>query len=1705
MKRLLFLLLLLLLLAMPALAATNVSGTISADTTWTVAGSPYILSGDVKVGGSASPTLTIEPGVVVKANAGAHFLINWNDKGALVANGTAQDPILFTANNATSAGHWLGLRFGSVAGGPPSSISYITVEYAGSSQHAVGGISVAGGAPSMSNVTSQHHQHAGIKIEAGSPSIASSVIQAVAGAGLYTNGGTVTLTGVSFLSNTGAAVSMSVTTQLEGLTALTATGNGTNGILVRGDVLPVSRTWRTSSLPYFVSNSVHVKGPATPILTIEAGNTIRFNANSQLLVNYEDKGGLAANGTSSAPILFTSSAASPAPAAWWGLYVGDIAGNTPTSITWATVEYGGVVSSGRGGLTIHASTPVLDHVTLRNNAYAGVSVHGGGVSITDSTLTANSGAGLYGVNAASISLANTAFTNNTGYAISAHANTSFPSVSNITASGNGAGKDAIEMRGGDITANRTWRTISIPYVVNGGIHVKASSAPVLTIEPGNTIRFNSASQIAANWSDKGGLAANGTASAPILFTSNSASPVAGSWWGLYFGEVAGNTPSSLSYATIEYGGYPAAQRGGVTIHATAPVFDHVTIRNSAYAGAAIHGAGATFTSSAIETSGGPGIYGLNPATLTLTDTAFTNNGGYALTLHANTTFTGASGLSASGNGTGRDAIEIRQGVIGSNRTWPAPSIPYVITGNLDVQGSAAPVLTIAAGNTIKFNGGAQIAINHSDKGGLRANGTASEPILFTSNGAQTQNAWLGIWFGPASGAPQSNLTYATIEYGGSSYWSRGGITTHTVTPLFDHVTVRQNQHGGIVINGGAPVIRDSVIASNGGPGINVTAAAGLALTDDAFTSNNGYAVTLPASVPLTEGSGLTASGNGTGKDAIEYRQGVITANRTWPAAGIPYAISGNLDVQGAAAPVLTIAAGTTIRFNAGAQMAINHGDKGGLVANGTPSAPILFTSNGTATPGSWLGLWFGPAAAPPQSSISYATIEYGGSNGASRGGITVNAASPQFDHLTLRDNQYAGFAAAGSASARITNAHLLSNPYGMRSSGPAVIQAGLNYWSAAAGPCVPGNCASGQQSVSGSGVQYEPWLLSAPTDPQFLSSAVQKNRVFSPAIGAATIVDYTTALAGDVAVTIRDASSTAVRTFNTSGTTGQFSWDGKNGSGAVQPDGTYTFELASTAVSQPPAAIARGLAVIDSTRTLTLTTPAVSQPFFSPNGDSNKDTTTVTATTNYDGGAWTVTVLDAGNNTVRTVSGNGTDVSYTWDGRNASNVVQADGVYTLRVDASVGTASAQGNAGAALDNTPPSLTIATPAANEVLSNIYANGSTTVIPTGSVLDTNLLSWTFDIGVGASPTSWGFLNGGSAPVNNGNLASWNTADQPNGAYGMRLVSSDKAGNTTVLVRSPLTLGNFKMTQSAFQFNVATGGTVTYTSTVPFALTQSIVVKNEAGTVVRTLQTSVARAAGTYQDTFSGRNDANVLLSDGPYFYVSTVTAGSSSYTWDLTGVFRNDYSAFNDGLGIQAYDPFNNKPMKFSYNFQQPGRVHIATKTTPGSIIGDCAQPTASFFCPVIAQWQESGPKTFTWSGIDHTGKYRTIRSAAIVTATSEFPKNAALMYGARAKVENVKVTPPVFGPMTGTQAIEFDLSTYQSQPADVTIALINLSTVSTLRTLTLPAQAAGHVTVTWDGRADNGMLVAPGFYRVLVTATDAQGNVVPGDILTTIQY
>jgi len=82
------------------LVATNVSGLISTNTTWTKGKSPYVVTNNILV--NSGVTLTIEPGVTVKFDTLKSMQID----GVLLARGLSADSIRFTSNTTQTAGAW---------------------------------------------------------------------------------------------------------------------------------------------------------------------------------------------------------------------------------------------------------------------------------------------------------------------------------------------------------------------------------------------------------------------------------------------------------------------------------------------------------------------------------------------------------------------------------------------------------------------------------------------------------------------------------------------------------------------------------------------------------------------------------------------------------------------------------------------------------------------------------------------------------------------------------------------------------------------------------------------------------------------------------------------------------------------------------------------------------------------------------------------------------------------------------------------------------------------------------------------------------------------------------------------------------------------------------------------------------------------------------------------------------------------------------------------------------------------------------------------------------------------------------------------------------------------------------------------------------------------------------------------------------------
>jgi len=118
---------------------------------WTKPASPYLIEGEINI--PLDQTLTIEPGVEVKFNGHYKFIIF----GCLLAEGNANDSILFTTDDTETG--WHGLRFTDTDNNsqPVSKLSYCIIEYGKSfgicPDNSGGGIYVGHSAPVIANNT----------------------------------------------------------------------------------------------------------------------------------------------------------------------------------------------------------------------------------------------------------------------------------------------------------------------------------------------------------------------------------------------------------------------------------------------------------------------------------------------------------------------------------------------------------------------------------------------------------------------------------------------------------------------------------------------------------------------------------------------------------------------------------------------------------------------------------------------------------------------------------------------------------------------------------------------------------------------------------------------------------------------------------------------------------------------------------------------------------------------------------------------------------------------------------------------------------------------------------------------------------------------------------------------------------------------------------------------------------------------------------------------------------------------------------------------------------------------------------------------------------------------------------------------------------------------------------------------------------------
>lgn len=335
-----------------------------------------------------------------------------------------------------------------------------------------------------------------------------------------------------------------------------------------------------------------------------------------------------------------------------------------------------------------------------------------------------------------------------------------------------------------------------------------------------------------------------------------------------------------------------------------------------------------------------------------------------------------------------------------------------------------------------------------------------------------------------------------------------------------------------------------------------------------------------------------------------------------------------------------------------------------------------------------------------------------------------------------------------------------------------------------------------------------------------------------------------------------------------------------------------------------------------------------------------------------------------------------------------------------------------------------------------------------------------------------------------------------------------------------------GWYSVTHAGYQFNPHTGGSVLITSTIPFeGVTQTLEVYDIGGDVVRTLFHG-ARAAGTFTNSWDGRNDAGALLPDAAYFYRSRFLRGSSVTVWDQSNDFlpsqddvyypecrTSSSSAWVPCETLASYDPWSNRTLEVRYVVAQPARIDVVFGHVNPMHAG-CGSPNV---CVEAGQFRAAGTYVARWTGVSPQGWHvDTGPYLAVMRRRETFPRNTMILFGGAPSLAltNLQVHPRLYSPGSGScvaagdlgcLSIQFDLESFNSLPHSLIVEVLRIGHATPLRTMTLPNQAAGPATVVWNGLSDHGEPVVPGAYSIVIRGSDAAGKEVTAGARLRIIY
>lgn len=528
----------------------------------------------------------------------------------------------------------------------------------------------------------------------------------------------------------------------------------------------------------------------------------------------------------------------------------------------------------------------------------------------------------------------------------------------------------------------TWGLCGSPHIVSGTFTVAGADNPVLTIEAGVLVQFETRGKIdVGSGTNAGGLQIKGTPEKPVRLTSSLSSAKPGDWQGIAFSSQTLKNAASIENATFEFAGGSTQYSGAIfaeTGKGDLPItLKNVTIKNSLGAGLRLWGGARLSGESENITITGTAVADKNWGYPVITDTAGLGSLPSSMTL----------------TGNALNAVDIYTGgalAVDRDTTVRNLRVPYVVAGSsLEVGGVQNPTLTIDPGVIMLFPKGGSLVVGRNAPGNLVADATVG--AIDAWNGKYKSLLDEGARLADGKSIMTGNEAWATNQAIVFGTTELNPVKGSWVGVQFLRNAGTSNRLAGVVVNWAGGVRDDTAAVFADGETVQVgmeksmvmnSAQNGMRLWNNVrFSSFSGNYLTGNVSPLKLFANAVGAIGTGndfTGNDNewIDIIGGSVTESQTWADHGVPYHLSQVVNVIGSASPVLTLEPGATVVFATDRGLRVGDGSSGAgsLVAVGTAEKPVTFTSE-LERPGTWEGITFGTRAGKGNK-MEYARITY---------------------------------------------------------------------------------------------------------------------------------------------------------------------------------------------------------------------------------------------------------------------------------------------------------------------------------------------------------------------------------------------------------------------------------------------------------------------------------------------------------------------------------------------------------------------------------------------------------------------------------------------------------------------------------------------------------------------------------------------------------